>query len=67
MDARLERMADVLVEYSVGVKPGDVVLVAGPLAASEFAVALQERILSAGGHVQLRITTEELEEALLRL
>ena len=31
MDARLERMADVLVEYSLRVEGGDVVLVSGPV------------------------------------
>ena len=67
MDARLERMADVLVEYSLRVEGGDVVLVSGPVAASEFAVALHERILAAGGHSHLRMVPEELEEALARL
>ncbi len=66
MDARLARMADVLVDYSLGVEGGDTVLVSGPLAAASFALAVQERVLAAGGHAQLRLQSEELEEALVR-
>ena len=67
MDARLERMADVLVEHSLRVGEGDAVLVAGPLGASEFAVAMQERVIVAGGHPYVRVVPEQLEEALMRL
>lgn len=67
MDARLEKMADVLVEHSLRVRDGDAVLVAGGLAAADFALVLHQRILAAGGNPHLRMAPEELEEALLRL
>lgn len=67
MDSRLERMADVLIEYSVAVKEGDLVVVSGPLAASEFALVLQERILAAGGNADVRLEPNEFDETLLRV
>ncbi len=67
MDVRLERMADVLIEHSLEVNAGDHVVVSGPLVTSEFALVMQRRILDAGGHADLRLVPEELDESLLRL
>jgi aminopeptidase len=59
-------MAEVLVDYSLGVKEGELVVVAGPVGASAFALVLQERILAAGGHPAVRLQPDELAESLLR-
>jgi aminopeptidase len=65
-DARIERLADVVVSYSVGVEPGDrVLLIATPVAAP-FVRELYRRILRAGGHPELRVVLDEAREALMK-
>jgi aminopeptidase len=65
-DPRLERLADVLVDYSAAVKPGDIVMLesATPIAAP-LVRALFRRVLRAGGHPHLRIGLDGGMEALL--
>jgi aminopeptidase len=59
-------MADVLVNYSIGVNKGDLVFVdASPLAAP-LVRATYERVVDAGGHPEVRIGIEGVSEALLR-
>jgi aminopeptidase len=65
-DTRVQRLAEVLVDYSIGVDKGDVVFVdASPLAAP-LVRATYERIVEAGGHPEVRIGIEGVSEALLR-
>ncbi len=65
-DPRLERMAQVLVKYSVAIKKGDVVVIDTPPAAEPLAVALYRAILEAGGHPEVMMQPALLEELLLR-
>lgn len=53
-DERVERMADILVDYSVGVKPNELVAIRGPYAAEPLMLALYRRCLERGAHVTLR-------------
>ncbi len=49
-DIRLEKLADLLVNYSVKVKPDDKVAIAGENIATPLINALYARVLQAGGH-----------------
>ena len=53
-DARLERLADVLVEYSVDVKKDDLVSIRGAYVAEPLLLALYARCLQRGAHPVLR-------------
>ena len=64
-DARLARLADVLVRYSAGVGSGDLVLIAGPALADELVYEVYARVLAAGGNGRTRIAVDGLTEALL--
>jgi aminopeptidase len=64
-DARLERLAGVLVDYSLGARPGDDVLISAPALAADLVRAVHARALAAGAHPLTRISTEGLAEALL--
>jgi aminopeptidase len=65
-DARVERLADVVVSYSTAVRPGDLVVIdAGP-AAAPLVRETYTRVLAAGGHPQVHSTLEGALEVLLR-
>jgi aminopeptidase len=49
-DARVERLAEVLVGYSASVQPGELVTVEGTVAAMPLIVEVYRRVLAAGGH-----------------
>jgi aminopeptidase len=66
-DPRLAKLADVLVNYSVGVKTDQVVRISGPPVAQPLVVELYRLVLAAGGHPLVRMAPEELEEILLKL
>lgn len=50
MDPRLDRLADILVNYSVDVKPGQQVALVGSAIASDLLLAIYRKVLAAGGH-----------------
>jgi aminopeptidase len=54
-DPRVERLAAVLVAYSVDVQPGEVVTIEAPLAAKPLIVELYRQVLRAGGHPVPRV------------
>jgi aminopeptidase len=54
-DLRVEKLADVLVNYSVAVQPGEKVLVQGDVTASSLLKAVYAKVLQAGGHPLLEI------------
>lgn len=66
-DQRLERLADVLVDYSTAIRPGDIVLLETAPVAAPLVRALFQRVLRAGGHPHLRIDLEGAREALFTL
>src|SRR4051812_22948920 len=47
-DPRFEKLADVLVNYSVGVKPGQIVRISGPPVSQPLVVELYRKVLAAG-------------------
>jgi len=61
-DPRLEKLADVLVNYSTGVKPGQLVRISGSPAAGPLALELYRKVIAAGGHPVLRLSPEEVAE-----
>ncbi|MDR5684359.1 MAG: aminopeptidase [Armatimonadota bacterium] len=62
MDPRVERLAEVLVRYSLVVKPGQLVRISGPALAEPLIVACYRHVLRAGGHPLLRVTVDGVEE-----
>jgi aminopeptidase len=65
-DPRLEKLADVLVNYSVGVKKDQVVRISGPPVAEPLIVELFRKAVAAGGHPIARMAPEELQEIFLK-
>src|SRR6058998_3917008 len=65
-DPRLEKLADVLVNYSVGVKPDQLVRLSGPPLAQPLLVELCRAVVSAGGHAMIRMSPEEAGEVLVK-
>src|SRR5687767_15038199 len=65
-DPRLEKLADVLVNYSVGVKPGQLVRIGGPPVALPLVVELYRKVVAAGGNPFVRLNPEELSEILFK-
>ncbi|MEX1017982.1 MAG: aminopeptidase [Phycisphaeraceae bacterium] len=61
-DARLDKLARVIVEYSTAVKPGQLVRLSGEPVATPLIEALYEAIIKAGGHVHLRLAPESLAD-----
>ncbi len=64
-DSRVEKLARVLVEYSAGVRPGDLVFIEGSLLAAPLLRALHRRVLEAGGYPQVRVGLDGLAETVL--
>ena len=61
-DARLTKLADVLVNYSVGVKPDYLVLIRGSTLAEPLILELYEKVLRAGGHPKVNMAPDQLDE-----
>ncbi|OHB85452.1 MAG: peptidase M29 [Planctomycetes bacterium RBG_16_64_12] len=61
-DPRLDRLADVLVNYSTAVRPGDLVRLSGPPVARPLVVALYRAVLNAGGHPHVDMAPDECDE-----
>ena len=64
-DQRLDQLADVLVNYSTSVKPGDLVLISGSAIGLPLIEAVHRTVLAAGGHPLLGIQSDTCKEALL--
>jgi aminopeptidase len=65
-DPRLAKLAEVLVNYSVGVKPGQLVRLSGPPVSSPLIVELYRSVVTAGGQPMVRMAPEELGEILIK-
>src|SRR6476469_3681531 len=65
-DPRLERLADVLVNYSVGVKPGQVVRISSPTVGEPLVVEIYRKVVAAGGHPVVRLSPDVLSEIFLK-
>lgn len=62
----IDRLAQVLVQYSVGVQSGQLVSLVGPPPAEALLVALYREVLRAGGYPIVRMAPEACAEILLR-
>lgn len=65
-DPRQEKLAELLVSYSIAVQPGDWVVLNGHVAALPLVRDVAQRVLEAGGHVTVQLSDDELDEVLLR-
>lgn len=61
-DPRLTKLADLLVNYSTVVKPGDLVRLSGPAVGRPLLVELYRAVIRAGGHPYLNISFDECAE-----
>jgi aminopeptidase len=66
-DPRLTKLAEVLVNYSVGVKPGQLVRISGPSIAEPLVVEVYRQVIKAGGHGMVRMGADEADEIFLKL
>lgn len=66
-DPRLEKLADVIVNYSVAVKKGDLVRISGSPVAGPLIVAIYRKVVEAGGNPLVRMAPEECAELLYKL
>lgn len=64
-DPRVERLASLLVDYSLDVREGETVLVRAPLAAAPLARELHRAVLRRGGLPELRLDLPGAREALV--
>ena len=64
-DARVDRFAKVLVEYSAHIKPGDRVLIEATTLAEPLVRALYSHILDVGGHPQVLLEFPDQMEIFL--
>ncbi len=65
-DEHLKKLAEVLVNYSVSVKPGEVVLIQAEEAAIEWIEAVAEEAIKAGAHVETLVDLLLVKEKLLK-
>ena len=64
-DPRVEALADILVQHSTEVGPGDLVVIDGTANAQPLLMACYRRVLAAGGHPRLNVGFEEAQEMFL--
>jgi aminopeptidase len=62
----MTKLADVLVNYSVGVKKGQLVRINAPPAAAALVAEVYRQVLAAGGNATVRMAPDELGEILLK-
>jgi aminopeptidase len=63
MDPRVQKMAEVLVHYSLRIRRGDLFRIAGPALATPLIRAVYEEALRAGAHPYVRVSIEGVEES----
>ena len=61
-DPRLGKLAEVLVNYSVGVKRGQLVRISAASVAEPLVVEIYREVVRAGGHPMVRMSADELGE-----
>jgi aminopeptidase len=66
VDPRIEKLADLLVNYSVAVRTGDRVLIEGTCLAEPLLKAVYIKVLQAGGHPLMNAAPAGMEELLFR-
>lgn len=66
MDPRVDAMASVLVNYSVGVKKGDWIVIQSPILGEPLADACTKAVLEAGGQPTVLFSSEVISETIYR-
>jgi aminopeptidase len=66
LDNRIEKLADLLVNYSVAVKPGDKVVIRAGMHAEPLIKAVNIKVLQAGGFPTIRVSYPSSDEDLYR-
>jgi aminopeptidase len=66
MDPRVSSLANILVNYSIQVHSGDWVWIRSSTLAEPLLVAVVEQVLKAGGNPTVSITSDAVDEAMLR-
>lgn len=66
IDPRVDRLAHLLVDYCLAVRPGDKIAILSPPAGLPLLKATYREVLRAGGHPYVELHDEELQEILLR-
>jgi aminopeptidase len=66
LDARTARLAQLLVEYCIAVRPGDWVLLRGDLPGLPLVEQVVERVLAAGGRPTVQLMADTLDEVVLK-
>ena len=61
-DPRLKKLADILVNYSVKVQPGDWVYINSSIVAVPLMNEVYKKVLQAGGNITSNIYTDDLQE-----
>ena len=61
-DPRLTRLSDVLVNYSAGVRPGQIVRLTGPSIGEPLLVELYRSVVAAGGHPFVQMAPDGVDE-----
>ena len=56
LDLRTQKLAKLLVNYSVFVKPGENVIISGSTEAEDLLLAIYKEVILAGGHPVFRIS-----------
>src|SRR5215217_7331262 len=65
-DAKVEKLAAILVNYCTQIKPGDWVLVRGHVVAMPLIEETVRQVVRAGGNPTLQLESDELDEIVLR-
>ncbi|WP_163191577.1 aminopeptidase [Clostridium thermarum] len=65
-DPRLSKLAKLLVNYSTKVQPGEFVFVQCDEVALPWAKEVIKEVVKAGGHAEYRLTSEEIDETILK-
>ena len=60
-DPRIDKLAEVLTNYSIGVRPGDKVLVSGSSLAAPLLKAVYVKALQAGGFPLMMVSLPEVD------
>jgi aminopeptidase len=66
-DPRVDKLARVLVHYSLKLRPGDLVRIGGPALAAPYIAAAYREALIAGAHPTVRASVDGLEETFFRM
>ena len=66
MDPRHQKLAKILIQYSLDTKPGDKLLIGGPAAAAPLIAEAYREAVRAGAYVMTRIALPELREIQLK-